>query len=63
MSFCSAFDNTCANAKCRRAVTPAVQEAANAWWGGWSKTPAPIAYMNLSKGCPDFMVKQADPTE
>lgn len=48
-SYCSAFGVTCSTAECNRAVTPTVLASARKWWGS---DDAPIAYTDLSAGCP-----------
>lgn len=52
-SFCSAYPTRCSNDECDRAFTASEAARAAKWWGGEG---APVAYMDMSTGCPDFRV-------
>lgn len=55
-AFCSAYPRRCSNDTCDRAFTAAESARAAKWWHG---DGAPVAYMDMSPGCPDFIAAQS----
>lgn len=57
MTFCSAYPSTCTTRDCHRAFTSEDKQMADKWWEGM-KGEAPIAFADLSEGCPDKQTRE-----
>lgn len=59
-SFCTAYGETCFNHQCDRALTDEETRRAARWWSSFgSDDPAPIAMMDMSRGCADLVAEEA----
>jgi hypothetical protein len=56
--FCTAYPSRCINSSCFRAVTDEVREEARKWWGSPN---APIATMDMRKGCESIVEPAESP--